>query len=307
MGISIRSMVASAALTLVFGSAGASAQLLAPRLSLPGARVSSVMDATGSPSARSGVAGFQRFVHPASVAGRDSDIYIADVGSGSVYRYDARFGLMTPLRGIRAQTGIQIHVGRDLSVYVIDQPGRRVLHYARSGQLLATFSNDLDLARPVDVAVDEARARVLVADGMFNHLVAFHPLGRASYVIPLRTGPGERVFGISAMAIGADGIFLSDPVCGCVAQVSPEGAVLGTFGHHEIEQPGPIAVDRDQRVFVVDALDGSLKVFSRGELVHDLPSSELGLQKLNDVWVNDGSIILSDRSEERRVGKECRL
>lgn len=293
-------MFAPILLVASFGSARATdtappaARLLTPAMSLSGARLSSGIDPTGTPSVHSGVAGFQRFVHPASVAGRGPDTYIADIGTGAVYRFDSRFEVMAALPGIRAQSGIQLHLGSDLSLYVLDQPRRRVLHYARSGQLLATFSDDLNLGRPVDVALDAARGRVLVADGMYNHLVAFHPLGRASTVIPLRSGAGERVFGIAAIAVSGDGIFVSDPLCACIAQVSADGAVLGTFGHHEIRQPGPIAVDRELRVFVVDTFDGSLKVFLRGELIHDLPAGELGLQKINDVWVNDDGIILSD-------------
>ena len=303
-----RALIAAMMLTVSPGSADAAdsapgapaaarsavAQLLTPSLSLSGAQLSSGIDPTGTPSLRPGPAGFQRFIHPAAVAGRGPDTYIADIGSGAVYRFDSSLNVMAALPGIRAQAGIQLYVGGDLSLYVLDQPGRGVLHYARTGQLLGSFSDALNLGRPVDVALDETRGRVLVADGMYNHLVAFHPLGGASYVIPLRSGAGERVFGIAAMAIGAEGIFLSDPLCACIARVSLDGAVLGTFGHNEVNQPGPIAVDREQRVFVIDAFDGSLKVFLHGELIHDLSSGELGLRQINDVWVADGWITLSD-------------
>ena len=51
-----------------------------------------------------------------------------------------------------------------------------MLHYARSGQLLATFSDDLNLGRPVDVALDEARGRVLVADSYCRSEVAIESL-----------------------------------------------------------------------------------------------------------------------------------
>ncbi len=272
----------------------ATARLLTPALSLQGAHLSSGLHPTGIPAMHPVFGGFQRFIRPAAVAGRGPDTYIADIGSGAVYRFDSRFNVMVALPGLRAQTGIQLYLGNDLSLYVLDQAARRVLHYARSGQLLATFSDDLNLGKPVDVALDAARGRVLVADGLHNHLVAFHPLGRAATVIHLRSGAGERIFGIAAIAVSGDSIFLSDPMCGCIAQLSPDGAVLGTFGQHEVQQPGPIAVDRDQRVFVVDAFDGSLKVFLRGELIHDIPAGELGLQQISDVWIDDGGIILSD-------------
>ena len=287
-------MIAATGLLLLPACVHAADQLLTPSLSLSGARLSSGIDPTGTPSPRSGLGAFQRFIHPAAVAGRGPDTYIADIGSNTVYRFDSSLNLMAALPGIRAKIGVQLHVGPDLSLYVLDQAGRRVLHYARSGQLLGSFSDDLNLGRPVDVALDDARGRVLVADAMYKQLVAFHPLGRASYVIPLRSGAGERVLAIAAMAIGAEGIFLSDPLCACIARVSLDGAVLGTFGHNEVNQPGPIAVDREQRVFVIDAFDGSLKVFLHGELIQDLPAGELGLRKINDVWVDDGRIILSD-------------
>lgn len=270
------------------------APVLTPSVSLSGARLSTAIDPSGTPSPHALPAGFQQFIQPAAVAGRGQDTYIADIGSGAVYRFDSRFDLMAALPGIRAQPGVQLYVGRDYSLYLLDQPGRRVQHYSRDGQLLATFRDELNLGRPVDMAFDEARGRVLVADGMHGQLVAFHPLGGASYVIPLRSGAGERVFGITAMAIGARDIFLSDPVCACIAQLSLDGAVLATFGHHELNQPGPVAVDREDRVFVVDAFDGSLKVYAQGELIQDWPAADLGLRHINDVWIDDGWVILSD-------------
>lgn len=270
-------------------------RLLTPFRSLSGARLATALDPNGTPSLAGGLEGFERFVYPAAVAGRGSDIYIADVGRDAVYRYDRTLDVMAALPGIRARTGVQLYVGRDLSLYVLDQPGRRVLHYARSGQLLATFSDDVNLGRPVDVAVDEARGRVLVADGMYNQLVAFHPLGQASYVISLRDA-GEGARAIAAMAIGAQGIFLSDPLCRCVVQVSPDGALLGTFGELELNQPGPIAVDLYGRVFVVDRFDSSLKVYLGGQLIEDLPATELGLRRIDDIWIDGAWIILSDGS-----------
>ncbi len=289
-----RAMIAATGLLLLPAFAHAADQLLTPSLTLSGARLSSGIDPTGTPSLRSGPAGFQRFIHPVAVAGRGPDSYIADIGSGTVYRFDASLNVMAALTGIRAQTGIQLHVGTDFSLYVLDQRGRRVLHYARSGQLLGRFSDNLNLGRPVDLALDEARGRVLVADAMYKQLVAFHPLSGASYVIPLRAGSRAWVLGIAAIAIGTEEIFLSDPLCVCIVRVSPDGAVLGSFGQHDLRQPGPIAVDREQRVFVIDTFDGSLKVFLHGELIHDLQAAELGLQQINDVSINDGGIILSD-------------
>lgn len=268
-------------------------QILVPISTLRGALLSAELDLGGTPSPSSGIIAFQQFVRPVAVAGREPDIYIADVGFGVVYRLDSRFGVMAVLPGVHARLGIQLHTRADLSIYVLDQPNRRVSHYSRSGQLLATFSDDLNIGRPVDVAWDERRGRVLVADALYNHLVAFHALGRASYVIRLRGKSGDRVFGIAGMATSAEEIFLSDPVCQCIARVSMDGEVVETFGDRFFGQPGPIAVDRHQRVFVVDTFDSSLKIFFQGELIEELSAAKLGLQQLNDIWIRDGWVILS--------------
>lgn len=286
-------MAAATMLMAPLGAVNAADQLLLPSMSLSGARLSSGVNATGMPLMRPAGAGFQYFIHPVAVAGRGVDTYIADTGADAVFRFDSSLNVMVALSGIRAQKGVQLHVGRDQSLYVLDQAGRRVLHYARSGQLLSTFSDAQSLARPVDVALDETRGRVVVADGMYNQLVAFHAMGGGAQVIPLRNDAAGRVSAIAGMAVGAEGIFLSDPLCACIALVSLDGAVLRTFGHHEVNQPGPIAVDRSQRVFVVDVFDGSLKVFLRGKMIHALTAAELGLRQINDVWIDDDRIILS--------------
>lgn len=105
--------------------------------------------------------------------------------------------------------------------------------------------------------------------------------------------------GIAGMAMDADWIYLSDPVCRCVVRVSPEGVVRGRFGQDEVALPGPIAADRSGRVYVVDTFDGSLKIFSRGELIYNLRPGEIGLQQINDVWVSEGFITLSDGAAAR--------
>ncbi len=280
-------------------SAVQGARLLTPVTSLTGALVAPGFDRTGTPLLRGGATGFQRFVHPGAVAGEGAETYIADSGTGAIYRFDAALNRMAVLPGVRAVTGTQLYLGPDLSLYVLDPPGRRVLQFARSGQLLATFQDRQNLGTPVDVALDRVRGRVLVADALFNHLVAFHPLGGAAYVIPLRAGERDRVMSIAAMAVGTEGIFLSDPICHCIVQVSSEGNVLGAFGHEDLNQPGAIAVDAHGRIFVVDTFDNSLKVFVRGAMVHRLAAAALGLQRLSDVSVTNDWITLSDGAGAR--------
>ncbi len=281
------------------GAITRAAQLMTPAMSLTGAQVAAGLDRSGMPSVFAPMQGYQRFVRPAAVAAQGADTYIADVGSGAIFRFDSTLQVMAVLPGIRAVVGTRLFVAGDRSLYVLDPPGRRVLHYARNGQQLGIFADSMNLGRPVGIAFDEARGRILVADGMFNQLVAFHSMGRLPFVIPLKASDGDRVMGIAGMAMDADWIYLSDPVCRCVVRVSPEGVVRGRFGQDEVALPGPIAADRSGRVYVVDTFDGSLKIFSRGELIYNLRPGEIGLQQINDVWVSEGFITLSDGAAAR--------
>ncbi len=276
-----------------------SAQLMTPVLSLTGAQVAAGVDRTGMPAVLAPMQGYQRFIRPAAVAAQGQDTYIADVGSGAIFRFDSTLQMMAVLPGIRAVVGTRLFVAGDRSLYVLDPPGRRVLHYAHNGQRLGVFGDAINLGRPVGIAFDEARGRILVADGMFNQLVAFHSMGRLPFVIPLKAAEGDRVMGIAGMAMDAAWIYLSDPVCRCVVRVSPEGVVQGRFGEDDLALPGPIAADRSGRVYVVDAFDGSLKVFFQDEMIYNLRPTELGLQQINDVWVGEGFITLSDGAAAR--------
>ena len=56
-----------------------------------------------------------------------------------------------------------------------------MLHYARSGQLPGSFSDDLNLGNPVDVALDDTRGRVLVADSYCRSEVAMESLIRGIF------------------------------------------------------------------------------------------------------------------------------
>jgi hypothetical protein len=282
---------------------------LTPWLSLTGARLSLAPDRTGTPSPRAGALSVTRFMRPLALAARGGDLVILDSGTGAAYRYDAALNIMSALGGVPAQAGTQLAMGADFSLYAVDQQGRRVLRIARNGQVLASYRDAINLPRPVDVAVDDARGLVIVADGTFNHLVAFHALGGASYVIPLR-GAGGRPHAVSAIALGADAIYFADPLCRCVARVAYNGGVLATFGQDALAQPGALAVDRYQRVFVIDQFERALKVFERGILIATLPASRFGMQQIDDVWIDDSVLYLADglgaRVEAQRLSAPVR-
>lgn len=270
-----------------------SALSLMPWLSLTGARLALTTDHTGMPSPKAGPLAFMRFIRPLSLAARNGDLVILDSGSNTAYRYDPALNLMSTLRGVPTQPGTQLALGADHSLYAIDQLGARVLRVGRNGQMLASYSDPLNMPRPVDIAVDDARGLVIVADGTYNHLIAFHALGGASYVIVLRGGE-QSVRAVGAIALGPDAIYVSDPLCSCIARVAFTGGVLSNFGHGAVVQPVSLAVDRFRRVFVIDQFERALKVFDRGQLIDTIPARRFNMQQIDDIWIDEGVLYVAD-------------
>ena len=279
----------------------AASHVLSPLLALSGARLAPAADRTGTPLPRAGAAPLTPFVHPVAAAILGNDLYIADSGAGKVFRFDVTLDVMTVVQPAPAALGTRLAVGSDFSLYVLDPPRRRVLRLGRNGQLLATFADDLNLSRPIALAVDDARGQVWVADALYHHLVAFHPLGGAAQVIRLRGDDRNRVMSISAMALARDAIHISDALCRCVAVVTRDGVVRVTYGHHDIGQPGAIAIDRHQRVFVADVFDRSIKVFAGGRLVDTVPAAALGVREVSDLWVSESRLVIADGAGARVV------
>ena len=294
-----------------FGGGDALAQPVAsqrpsysPWLSLTGARQVGATDRTGTPAPTARAVGYTRFIRPVALAARGGEMVILDAGAGAAYRYDAALELMTALPGIPAHTGAQLALGADFSLYVIDPPGRRVVRVARTGQPLTSYGS-ADLQRPVDVAVDDARGLLYVADGGYNQLLAFHVLGGAATVLHMRGGAGLRLQAVGNIALGPDAIYVADPLCRCLGRVAFNGGLLNTFGHDAIGAPGPLAVDRSQHVFIIDQFERVLKVFHHGRLIDTLPPRRFGMQQFDDVWI-DGNVLyladgLSGRVEARRM------
>ena len=277
---------------------GAAQRIVTPWLTLTGGMLAPATEPHGIPRPRGAAPVFRPFVSPVSVGISAGEIYVVDAGASTVYRVDLAMNLMTPLTGIFADRTTRLRVGPELSLYILDVAQRRAVRLSRSGQLLASYV-DVNLGRPVDIAVEEKGTHVLVADGLHRQMVAFHPLGRAAFVVHLRGDERNRVLSIDHFALGTDAIYISDASCACVARVARDGAVLETFGHQLISQAGPIAVDRHQRVFVADHFDRSIKVFWHGKLVETVSGAAAGVLQLTDLALTGTTLAVADAGTAR--------
>ena len=270
-------------------------------LTITGARVAPGRDPSGMPLVGPGPAPFTAFTRPSAVAASGNTVYVADLAPGRVYRFDIAGNSMAVVPAARVQNGTRIAVSRDEFLYVLDPATRRVLQYGRDNRPLLAFADPANLVRPVAFAVDDVRRLVYVADGGASQIIAFHPAGGASFVIALRGDDRNRVVRIGAIALGADAFYVSDPLCRCIARVALDGRVLETFGHQQIGQPGAIAIDRFERIFVADALGSRLKIFSGRKLVHDLPREALGVGEISDLSIDGDMLAIADGAGARVV------
>lgn len=269
-------------------------QVLHPSLTLSGARLAPAVDRTGTALPFTGAAPFSAFIHPVAAAMRGNDLYIADSGAGRVLRFDLASDVMVAVPRAPVASGIRLVVGADYSLHVLDQARRRVLKLGRNGELLATYSEARDLVQPIALVVDDVRGEVIIADQLYRHFVVFHPLGGAARVIYPKGDDRNRVMSISAIALGKDAIHVSDPLCRCIAVVARDGAVRATYGHQELGQPGAIAIDRHERVFVADAFSQSVKLFVSGRLMGDISAAILGVREVADLSTNESHLVVTD-------------
>jgi len=253
-----------------------------------------------------GGAGDVKLKQPVAVGGTGNILYIVDALPKIVYKYDLVVNEIQPVKDIANYlmgAPSNIYVARDGSFYIVDAIGKQVLQFSAEGDFLVRFQDLANLSRPMDVLVNEETGNVLVADGSFSRIVVFDRAGNALRAIGQRgAGPG-RFRAITFMASGADGIYVLDRLELPVQVLSWQGEYRYSFGESELVFPNAIAVDRDQRVFVTDRADNTIRVYQNGQLLMTFGGggSAPGRFRLpSGLWVNGNLLYVAD-SLNRRV------
>lgn len=243
----------------------------------------------------------QLFLFPSAAAAIGNDVYIVDSGQRRMVRFDLGLDQFFSFPGVRADPGVTLAAGRDGTVYVLDSLARRVTRFTRNGAVVQTFQDEGNLGSPVSLAVDRATGLVYLADAQFDRIAGFTPLGPRAYVIVPRDRSGDPIRGISAMALGPDGFYLVQRVKRRVVVVGRDGGMLYAFGEESLLDPGAIAVDRFNRVYVADQQDNTLKIFVGQKLVEKLSGPGPGALgwRIGHLSLDDGWLYLTDILNQR--------
>jgi len=241
-----------------------------------------------------------RFLRPVAVAARGNFIYVVDAGQNLLYRYSRDFGKLTTLKDLNAIVAGEVtdlYVDRDLSFYITDTDGGRVLHFDPEGNLIQVFEDRRNLARPVSIIVDEERGQILIADGFNDDVMIFNRLGVLQGAIGARGTDAGEFLNIQAMAEGPDGIYVACRLGHRVQVMSRDGDYIKSFEENTVTFPLAIVVDRDKRAFVGDYLDNTIKVYVDGRLTDKLGGSGSGpgrFKRITDMWLDEGMLYVAD-------------
>ena len=265
--------------------------LLTPWTTLTGGWLAAPANASPALPRSPAFTGYQSWQLPTAVAARANYVYVLDSGRRQIFRYDLNRQNMTPFADYAAGAVTGITVAPDLSLYVADSSARQVLHFSADGRLLRSFSNDMELLRPVAVLLDEPSGRLWVADSLRNQVVVFSSLGRVLAVLRSHVGRS-----IEAMAQGPDGLYLLDRLGQQVVVIGHDGADRYTLGEGSLKMPSAIAVDRYNRVFVSDSFDNTIKVFEQGQLLASVGGSgaiPASFNRIASLWIESKTCCMS--------------
>lgn len=240
-----------------------------------------------------------RFQRPTAVAVQSEYLYVIDQGADALYRFDlvserleTVLDLKTEVKGEVAD----IYVDKDFSFYLTDTEAGRVLYFDRHGSLLRVYRNHFNMVRPVAVTV-LGDGSVVVADGHYDHLLHFNTLGKLIATYGARGDGVAEFLNITTMAKGPDGFYVGARVGRRLQVIGNDGGYLYAFEEGAAVFPAAIVVDQDNRSYVADHMDNTIKVFDRGGLIGTIGGFGLGpgrFKRITDLWLDGGVLYIVD-------------
>lgn len=251
-----------------------------------------------------GVGKFVSITNPVAIGARGNMVYIVDGAKQLVYRYDNSNESLTPMYMLNTHLqGIPtaVTVAQDGSFYLADPFARQVLHFSMQGTLLRSYQNPGNLANPVAINLS-AGGNIMIADHLYDHVLVFNRVGQALRAFGQRGTAKGQFLEVIDMASGPDGIYVLDRLSKSVKVFSEEGVLLRELLRPEVIDPTAIAVDYAERVYISDAFDDTIKIYSRSGLLETVGGS--GLQNgqfrmISDLHVDNSFLYVADSANDR--------
>lgn len=268
--------------------------LASPWRSVGGGFIAPVVPALGV-QARPGTGMYVKLVAPGALALRSQELLIAELMGGRLWRADVGFNTFTPVPAAPIGTQTTLMLGPDLSAWVLDPPSRHVLRFARDGRLLQTWRTDIAAPSPVAMALVDGGATLLVADATLGQWAELRSGGATALPVRARSDDSAPPVRVDALAAGRDSLFVLDARAGVVHRVRRDGRIVATLGAGPLAGAGALAVDRHERVFVLDGQGRQVTVLHGDAPPRVLTAHDLGVQVIGGLAVDDRHLAVSDR------------
>jgi len=248
-----------------------------------------------------------RLIKPVAISGFGNDIYIADAGKRTLYRYDRLrrgFYELKDAGSMLVGDASQIYAAVNNTFYVVDPFGKQVLQFDRDGNAVRQFKNTPNVPQPVAVSVDHATGQVQIADGTHGYVVIFNKVGQALFATGSRGDDKGQFRMITAMSSGPDGMYVADRLRGDIQVLGREGNYLYSFGKGNVTFPSALVVSADNRVIVADTHDNTLKIFRDGKLIEKIGNTGNGpgqFSAVTDMWLSDDNKLYVADSLNNRI------
>jgi hypothetical protein len=253
----------------------------------------SITDKPGVPT------GWLRLTTPVAVAAQSNDVFIADLALKQVLKFDRGTQRVRVFADVPDMTlDTRLYLDRALFLYVTQPLAGQVIQLDLDGRPVRTFRG-VETTNPIATVVDDARGEILIADRLIPRISVLNRNGGLVRAIGAGTGSEDlRFTSIRAMASAGDQLYVVDPLEGHVAALGLNGNFRYAFGQGELTAPTSVAADDQNRVFVADSVDGSIKVYRGGRLQDVFGTSRdaagIAFRGISALWVNDGLLYVAD-------------
>lgn len=293
----------SAALPANASSAGLRqvSELLLHQQTIAGGQLAAAVDVNGFPLPGS-LGGFTQLVFPGALAVRMTDLYIADMGSRKIYKFDLSTQILSVVPDEIARPWTQIQVGADRSLFVLDK-SRAIIRVHSPGQPVRVIGDPSVTGSLDGFVVGSPDGRIIATDKLSQRLIMFSPMGSLNGLglpgWPLQTPADKNLSALGSLANVGRTLYAIDSFCRCVVGFDDTGRVNARIGQGELSQPQALAADRSGHLFVVDAADRTLKVFLHGKLLTRYTAHALRVNEISALAVDGSMLYLADGAGSR--------
>lgn len=280
---------------MLLNSAGAADKaVISPAISYFGARILRQVDPLGLPVP--GVDAFgpmTLFVSPVAVAAGPLDIYIADAGLSTLFRYDPTLDAMAVVPGVRVTEQTRVAAVQDGSVVVSEAHLGLPQRISRTGHLLQMIAPQNTGSRFDDIVVDTATGRYLGLDRVQRRIEEVQPLGHSGSILP----PGLLPALPSALALDKQTLYVAGQDCQCLVAIDlfrRDSQVLT----EDITQVTALAAG-DGWLAVTDNIERTLRIYKNNVLLGDPGYDKLQLVNPRGLSIARNTLYVADAGARR--------